>query len=127
MIFHPGRDPATRAEEARNPRGALPCRSSQPLQREPRVAISDSELVRPDLPAVKHRWRWWRWALQAAGVLLLAAAIALWTLAANYRPVGFGGLTTGAQAGMPAGIGMRCRPTRTSSSRCRFASPGGCY
>jgi hypothetical protein len=71
------------------------------------VAISDSELVRPDLPAVNHRWRWWRWALLTAGVLMLAAVIALWTLAANYQPVGFGGLSGEAPPGMPAASGVR--------------------
>ena len=71
------------------------------------MAISDSELVRPDLPAVKHRWRWWPWALLAAGVLLLAAVIALWTLAATYQPAGFGGLSGAAPPGMPAASGMR--------------------
>jgi hypothetical protein len=70
------------------------------------VAISDSELVRPDLPAVKHRWRWWRWALLAAGVLLLAAVAVLWILAATYQPVGFGD-STGTALGMPAAIGVR--------------------
>jgi hypothetical protein len=71
------------------------------------VAISDPELVQPDLPVVKHRRRWWRWVLVAAGVLLLAAVVVLWTLAATYQPVGFGGETTGAPAGMPAASGMR--------------------
>jgi hypothetical protein len=71
------------------------------------VAISDSGLVRTDLPAVKHRWRWRRWALLAAGVLLLPAVVVLWILAATYQPVGFGGLSGEVPAGMPAATGVR--------------------
>jgi hypothetical protein len=43
----------------------------------------------------------------AAGVLLVAAVVVLWTLAATYQPVQFGEMSGGVSPGMPAGSGLR--------------------
>jgi hypothetical protein len=55
------------------------------------------------------RRRWWRWLLAAVIALLLSAVVVLWSMAAAYQPVQFGGgfSPPGDFAGMPAGTGLR--------------------
>jgi hypothetical protein len=56
---------------------------------------------------IRRRVPWRRWLVAAIGVSLLAAVAVLWSLAATYQPVQFGGRSGyGAFPGMPPGAGQ---------------------
>lgn len=62
---------------------------------------------------IRRRVSWRRWLAAAAGLVLVAAVAVIWSLAASYQPVQFGGFyggdpgTAGDFPGLPAGAGQR--------------------